>query len=112
MLPARRGAFVRPQGFPLWYGRVSPFSWSAQMKYIIIACILMAVPTVTLAECVQTPRSSWISEICYDNTKVTATMRGVKYDFCGVPRSVFDKWVAASSVGSFYNQWIRDRYSC
>lgn len=37
---------------------------------------------------------------------------GGPYDFCGVPQSVFDGLVNASSHGSYYNDHIRDRYQC
>jgi hypothetical protein len=36
---------------------------------------------------------------------------GGPYDYVGVPRSVFDGLLAASSKGRFFNQQIRDRYS-
>ena len=79
---------------------------------IVIVCILLAVPSVAFAECVATPRSSWVSELCYDSSRVTATMSGSKYNFCGISRSLFDEWVSAPSVGKFYHQWIKGRYPC
>ena len=74
--------------------------------------VLMLAPSVAFAECVATPRSSWISELCYEPSKVTATMSGKKYDFCGISRILFDEWVSAPSVGRFYNQRIKGRYRC
>ncbi len=73
---------------------------------------LMLFPSVAFAECVATPRSSWISELCYEPSKVTATMSGSMYNFCGISRSLLDEWVNAPSVGSFYNQRIKGRYRC
>jgi hypothetical protein len=37
---------------------------------------------------------------------------GGTYQFCRVPRSVYDGLVLASSAGTFYHAQIRDRYAC
>lgn len=37
---------------------------------------------------------------------------GRTYDFCGVPLSVYEAFMAASSKGRYYDQHIRDRYHC
>lgn len=34
------------------------------------------------------------------------------YTFCSVPKSIFREFASASSVGRYYHQYIRDRYSC
>jgi len=78
----------------------------------LIAAILLALPSLANAECVQTSQSSWISEICYNGSTVTATMSGSPYTFCGISRSLFEQWVTAPSVGSFYNARIKGKYSC
>lgn len=59
--------------------------------------------------------SSAISAVGYD----PATMRmkiqfvdGHTYDYCGVPESVFDELLRASSKGMYFNDHIRDRYQC
>ena len=38
--------------------------------------------------------------------------QGHTYDFCGVPQHVFDGLMRAPSKGSYYNDHIKDRYSC
>lgn len=37
---------------------------------------------------------------------------GNEYDFCGVPEAVHEALMSASSKGTFYNDYIRDRYQC
>lgn len=37
---------------------------------------------------------------------------GHSYDFCGVPQSVYDELITASSAGTYYDRYIRDRYQC
>lgn len=34
------------------------------------------------------------------------------YTFCRVPQRVFNEFIRASSVGSYYHQYIKDRYDC
>jgi hypothetical protein len=36
---------------------------------------------------------------------------GGPYDYYGVPRHVWDGLLAASSKGTYYNEFIRDQYS-
>jgi hypothetical protein len=38
--------------------------------------------------------------------------QGHTYDFCDVPRQVFDELMRAASKGTYYNQSIKDRYPC
>ncbi|WP_332813873.1 KTSC domain-containing protein [Ramlibacter sp.] len=60
-------------------------------------------------------RSSAISAVGYDpetgRMKITFT-QGHTYDFCRVPRHVYEGLVRASSKGSYYNNHIKDRYQC
>jgi hypothetical protein len=59
--------------------------------------------------------SSAISAVGYDSStrrmKITF-VQGQAYDFCGVPQQVFDGFLRASSKGSYYNDYIKDRYQC
>jgi hypothetical protein len=59
--------------------------------------------------------SSAIRAIGYD----VSTMRlrivftsGRSYDFCRVPPQVYHGLMKAGSKGSYYNNFIRDRYHC
>lgn len=59
--------------------------------------------------------SSAIRAIGYDATtrrmKITFT-EGHTYDFCSVPKNVFEGLRHAGSKGRYYNDHIRDRYQC
>jgi len=59
--------------------------------------------------------SSAISAIGYApqsrRMKITFT-QGHTYDFCRVPQNVFDGLLHATSMGSYYNIHIKDRYQC
>ena len=58
--------------------------------------------------------SSAIEAIDYNPaTKVlTITFTGGKtYDYYGVPKSVYEAFIAAPSKGTFYNDYIKDHYS-
>lgn len=65
-------------------------------------------------EMIQVP-SSAIRAVGYDPS--THRMRiifeqGDSYDFCGVPSHVHDGLMRAVSKGTYYNDYIRDRYQC
>jgi hypothetical protein len=59
--------------------------------------------------------SSAISAVGYDpNTrrmKITF-VQGHTYDFCGVPSSIFEGLLKATSKGGYYNDCIKDCYQC
>ena len=59
--------------------------------------------------------SSAISAVGYDPASGRMQIRFVQghaYTFCGVPSSVHSGLMRASSKGTYYNQYIRDRYQC
>ena len=59
--------------------------------------------------------SEAILEVGYDSAtkRMTITFKqGKSYDFCGVPANIFEGLVIAASVGSYYNDHVRDRYQC
>ena len=59
--------------------------------------------------------SSAIVAIGYDEKimqmKITF-QQGSTYDFCRVPKHIFEGFQRASSKGIYYNSHIRDRYQC
>lgn len=59
--------------------------------------------------------SSAISAVGYDpdtqNMKITFT-QGHTYDFCRVPRNIYEGLMHAYSKGAYYNDNIKDRYTC
>jgi KTSC domain len=63
----------------------------------------------------QSVRSSAISAVGYDETtrrmKIQFTSTGT-YEFCNVPRHIYEGLLSASSKGTYYNNYIRDRYQC
>jgi hypothetical protein len=61
-----------------------------------------------------TVSSSAIHEIEFDELThrlyITFTS-GKTYTYYGVPRSIYERFVHAASKGSFFNDYIKDRYS-
>jgi len=60
-------------------------------------------------------RSKAILAIGYDAGSCRMEIKfisGKTYPFCGVPEHVFNDFLNASSIGSYYNGNIRDRYQC
>ena len=59
--------------------------------------------------------SSAIDAVGYDASTMRMKIRfkeGHSYDFCGVPKHVFDGLMRAASKGNFYNDHIRGKYQC
>lgn len=59
--------------------------------------------------------SSAIKRAEYDEQTGRLTIwfpQGHSYDYCGVPRHVWDGLLSASSKGRYFNNHIADRYQC
>ena len=83
------------------------------MKTYILAVMLLAVTPALAQECYDlSSRSQWISTVCYSNGKMSITMQGSRYNFCNVPYDVFQGILQASSPGTYYDNYIRNRYRC
>jgi len=57
--------------------------------------------------------STWITDLTYNRPNKVLTMRlsnGVSYSIPGITRSVFERWINASSKGFFFHQYIKDKY--
>lgn len=59
--------------------------------------------------------STAISHIGYDKDtkqmKITFKSSGT-YDYCRVPENVFEAFKNASSIGTHYSKYIKDKYNC
>ncbi len=59
--------------------------------------------------------SSAISAIGYNPQTRRMKIRfkqGATYKFCRVPEHVFQKFLNATSKGTYYNNYVRDKYQC
>jgi len=60
-------------------------------------------------------RSNAIRAVGYDQVNMRMRIlfvQGRSYDFCRVPGHVYNGLMSASSMGSYYNNFIKDRYHC
>ncbi|SFB43329.1 KTSC domain-containing protein [Pseudomonas simiae] len=60
-------------------------------------------------------RSGAMTSVGYDPDTRKMCIRfqqGHSYDFCNVPPAIHQGLMLAGSKGSYYNQFIRDRYRC
>jgi hypothetical protein len=59
--------------------------------------------------CTDTPRSSFIQRVCYDKAQsyMLINLRGTYYHYCELPPATFEEFLAAPSMGQFYNQNIK-----
>lgn len=58
--------------------------------------------------------SSLVHRICYDASQQYAVvnLKGTYYHYCAMPSGVVRNWLAASSIGKFYNANIKGNYDC
>ena len=59
--------------------------------------------------------STAIMAIGYDEQSMRMKItfqQGHTYDFCRVPKNIFEGLRRASSKGTYYNSHIKDRYQC
>lgn len=61
-----------------------------------------------------THSSSFVGNVRYDedNESMRILLNGKKYNFCGVPRRVFDAFEGSTSKGSFFSIQIRGNFDC
>jgi len=61
-------------------------------------------------------RSSAIRKIGYDSSQnkmyIDFEDSDPYYTYCRVPDHIFQAFVSAGSVGSYYHQYIKDQYDC
>jgi hypothetical protein len=93
------------------------------IKYVV--AFLLMMPTSIVAEtvdvkyrgpvdlssfaCADTPRSSFIQRVCYDQKEryMLINLRGTYYHYCELSAGMFDAFMAAGSMGQFYNKNIK-----
>ncbi|GAB7526802.1 KTSC domain-containing protein [Paraburkholderia sp. 2C] len=60
-------------------------------------------------------RSRAIRAVGYDARTMQMRIRfqqGHTYDFCRVPADIYQGLMDATSKGTYYNEYIRDKYPC
>jgi hypothetical protein len=59
--------------------------------------------------CTDITRSSFINRACYDKAKqfMVVALRSVYYPYCEMPPTTFDAFLAAPSMGQYYNTNIK-----
>jgi hypothetical protein len=93
------------------------------MKRLVIALVLLAAPahaeTVDVKyrgsvdlkpfTCQDISRSSVVTRLCYDtaNQYVIVRLKTVYYHYCEMPKKIVDDWLAADSMGTYYNASIK-----
>jgi hypothetical protein len=62
----------------------------------------------------KTPVSSFVHQICYDekNKYAVTLLRDTRYHYCNIPIELVKAWIAAPSVGRFYNEDIKGKFPC
>ncbi|WP_441252566.1 KTSC domain-containing protein [Tardiphaga sp. 71_E8_N1_1] len=64
---------------------------------------------LTPFRCTDTPRSSFVERVCYDrlNEYMIIRLKSVYYHYCEMPEAAFNAFLAASSMGQYFNANIK-----
>ncbi|MGO4513023.1 KTSC domain-containing protein [Bradyrhizobium sp. 2TAF36] len=59
--------------------------------------------------CQEITRSSVVNRLCYDasNQYVIVQLKTTYYHYCEIPKPIVDAWLAADSMGRYYNANIK-----
>lgn len=59
--------------------------------------------------CTDVTRSSFINRACYDKSKqfMVVQLRSIYYPYCELPSATFETFLAAQSMGQYYNTNIK-----
>jgi hypothetical protein len=64
--------------------------------------------------CRDIARSSLVERLCYDQKEryVIVRLTGTYYHYCEVPADVVHRWLAAESMGRFFNANVKGNFDC
>lgn len=95
------------------------------MRFLMLGLLSLLLATVAQAEtvdvkyrgpvsldslsCPSLKPSSFVNRICYDeaNSYLIVQLKSTYYHYCDLPASVFADWVAAPSLGRYYNGQVK-----
>ena len=65
-------------------------------------------------QCESISRSSLVNRVCYDasNQYMLIALRGTYYHYCGIDGGTVSELMVASSMGRFFNGYIKGRFDC
>ena len=64
--------------------------------------------------CTTIERSSFIRRVCYDtaNAYMLVSLNGTYYHYCDIDESTVNSFLAADSMGRFFNASIKGQFAC
>ena len=64
--------------------------------------------------CTTVERSSFIRRVCYDtaNAYMLVSLNGTYYHYCDIDEGTMKSFLAAPSMGSFFNASIKGHFAC
>ena len=65
-------------------------------------------------DCKWITNSSVVTRLCYDaaNQYGIVNLNGNYYHYCEIPPAVISSWKNASSMGKYYNSYVKGNYDC
>jgi len=65
-------------------------------------------------QCESISRSSFVNRVCYDgsNQYMLIELSGTYYHYCGIDGGTVSELLGASSMGRFFNGYIKGRFDC
>ena len=57
-------------------------------------------------------KSSFVHRLCFKPSSTLANLNTSWYEYCNLPRAIFDAWLNAPSKGRYLNQDVKGTYDC
>jgi hypothetical protein len=83
--------------------------WSIGVQAETVDVKYRGAVDLTPFRCTDTPRSSFVERVCYDkpNQYMVIRLKSTYYHYCEMPEPTFNAFMAASSMGRYFNASIK-----
>jgi len=88
--------------------------WTAHAHADAVWVKYRGLVDLTPFHCDWIERSTLVKRLCYDAKEqyVVVNLTGTYYHYCEVPAGIVNDWLAAESMGRFYNAIVKGRFDC
>jgi hypothetical protein len=83
--------------------------WSIGVQAESVGVRYRGAVDLTPFRCTDTPRSSFVERVCYDkpNQYMIIRLKSTYYHYCELSETTFNAFMAASSMGQYFNANIK-----
>ena len=85
------------------------FAWASGVQAETVDVKYRGPVDLSPFRCTDTPRSSFVERVCYDkpNRYMVIRLNSTYYHYCELPEATFSAFMAADSMGQYFNSNIK-----